>query len=149
MSNARIDALVRKVDENVQGKIGFWQFMVDNRSVTIVTDAKANRMRILVPIIEAKEIDAKMMFRLMQANFDSALDARYSIAKGVLWSAYIHPLTLLDDKTFLAAIGQVVNLAVTYGGSYSSGALIFKGGDSEGLQRRELIDELIKKGLAT
>jgi len=149
MTNARIDSLVRKIDKNVTGKAGYWQFTVDNTSVTIVTDEKADRMRILVPVVEAKELNEKMMFRLLQANFDSALDARYSIAKDVLWSAYIHPLSTLNAKTFLAAIGQVVNLSSTYGGSFSSGALIFKGGDSEDLQRRELIDELIKKGLAT
>lgn len=149
MNNARIDELVRKIDKNVTGKAGFWQFSVENISVTIVTDEKADRMRIIVPIVEAKDLDEKMMFRLLQANFDSALDARYSIAKDVLWSAYIHPLSPLDDKTFLAAIGQVVNLTSTYGGSFSSGVLIFRGGDSGELQRRKLIDELIKKGMAT
>ncbi len=29
----------------------------------------------------------------MQANFDTALDARYAIAKGALWSTFIHPLS--------------------------------------------------------
>ncbi len=149
MTNARIDSLVRKIDKNATGKPGFWRFTVENMTVTIVTDERADRMRIIIPIVDAKELDEKMMFRLMQANFDSALDARYSIAKGVLWSAYIHPLSSLDDKTFLSAIGQTVNLSATYGGSFSSGALIFNGGDSSELKRRKIIDELIKKGMAT
>ena len=65
-----------------------------------------------------------------------------------MWSAYIHPLAALDDEEFLAGVGQTVNLALTYGESYSSGALVFGGGDSNDLQRRELIDELLRKGLS-
>ena len=149
MNNERLEVLIRKIDKDVKGKPGFWRFTVENTVVTVVTDERADRMRIIIPIVEAKELDKKMMFRLMQANFDSALDARYSIAKGLLWSAYIHPLSPLDDRTFLSAIGQSVNLLKTYGSNFSSGALIFKGGDSEGLQRRQLIDELIRKGMAT
>ena len=148
MNNERLDLLIRKIDKNVKGKPGFWRFSVEDTIVTVVTDERADRMRIILPIVEATELDEKMMFRLLQANFDSALDARYSIAKGLLWSAYIHPLSPLDDRTFLSAIGQSVNLLKTYGSKFSSGALIFKGGDSEGLQQRQLIDELIKKGMA-
>ena len=42
----------------------------------------------------------------------------------------------------------LVNLVTTYGTSYSSGLLVFGGGDSQAIQRRELIDELLQKGLA-
>jgi len=38
----------------------------------------------------------------MQANFDSALDARYAIAKGKLWSAFIHPLSELNEEQFFS-----------------------------------------------
>ncbi len=84
----------------------------------------------------------------MQANFDTALDARYAIAKATLWSTFIHPLRSLDDEALLKGLGQVVNLANTFGSTYSSGLLIFGGGDSRGIQEKELIDHLIKKGLA-
>ena len=74
---------------------------------------------------------------MMQANFDSALDARYAVAKGVLWSAYLHPLSTLKADDFVSGLAQVVNLAATYGSTYSSGALTFGGGDSS-----ELINKL-------
>jgi hypothetical protein len=80
---------------------------------------------------------------MLQANFDTALDARYSVAKGVLWSLYLHPLESLSDEQFLASLGQVVNLAASFGTSYSSGGLSFGGGDSS-----ELIQELLDKGLS-
>ena len=35
--------------------------------------------------------------------------------KGVFGAVYIHPLGPLDKDEFLAGIGQVVNLATTYG----------------------------------
>ena len=82
----------------------------------------------------------------MQANFDSALDARYSIAKDIIWGAFIHPLQELKDEEFLSGVGQAVNLALTYGEAYSSGGLIFGGGDSQSLRQRELIDRLLEKG---
>lgn len=149
MNNKQLGVLIKRLDENVKGQPGYWQFKIDEQLVYVITDEKADRMRIIAPITKVEVLKKEELFRLMQANFDSALDARYSIAKGVLWSAFIHPLSPLSDKEFLLGLGQVVNLVATYGTSYSSGALIFQGGDSRGLQRRELIDRLLKKGLVT
>ena len=60
----------------------------------------------------------------------------------------MHPLSSLKDKQFLVSLGQVVNLAVTFGSTYSSGGMIFRGGDSEAIERRKRIEKLIDKGLA-
>jgi len=54
----------------------------------------------------------------------------------LLWSAYIHPLSVLSDHQFIDGLAQTVNLAATYGSTYSSGALIFGGGDSQQEQSR-------------
>ena len=146
MNNQRLGELIKRIDKTVQGKPGFWHFIVEGRDVSVITDERANRMRIIVPIAPAKEISTDKLTRMMQANFDSALDARYSIAKDVVWGAFIHPLKELSDEEFLSGLGQVVNLALTYGEGYSSGALVFGGGDSQSLRRRELIDRLLDKG---
>ena len=147
MSNARLDRLIHRLDEHAVGEPGFWKINLDGQIVTVITDERADRMRIILPVAEAGELGREALYRVMQSNFDSALDARYAIAKDVLWSAFIHPLSVLTDKEFLSGLGQVMNLAASYGTSYSSGALIFRGGDSEQLQRRDLIDRLMKKGL--
>ncbi len=84
--------------------------------------------------------------RVMQANFDSALDARYAVARGVLWSTFIHPLGALEDAEVLSDLGQTVNLALSYGSTYPSGALTFSGGDNSEIERRELIDKLLEQG---
>ena len=146
MNNQRLGELIKRIDNTVQGKPGFWHFIVEGRDVSVITDERANRMRIIVPIAPAKEIPKQKLTRMMQANFDSALDARYSIAKDIVWGAFIHPLKELGDEEFLSGLGQAVNLALTYGDGYSSGALVFGGGDSQSLRRRELIDRLLDKG---
>lgn len=148
MDNQRLEVLISRVGDNVEGRPGFWQFMVEKREVMVITDERANRMRIIAPVISADKISDAEMKRLMQANFDSALDARYAIARGALWSAFVHPLSSLSDKEFLSALGQVINLVATYGSSYASGGLTFNGGDTKSIERRKLIERLINKGLA-
>ena len=73
------------------------------------------------------------MERILQANFDTALDARYAIARNVLWSTFIHPLSSLSDKEFLSGLGQAINIVINYGKSYSSGALSFGGEEVQNL----------------
>ena len=146
MTTSRIDELIKRVDEKAVRQDQLWQLTVAGIGVTVITDEHADRMRIMVPITEASNLDQQILYRLLQANFDSALDARYSIARGVLWSAFIHPLTSLSNPEFLSGLGQTVNLVTTFGTSFSSGALLFRGGDSENLHEKQLIEELLKKG---
>lgn len=148
MSNARIAALLEKLELEVQGGDGNWRFELGERLVMIITDESADRMRVVAPIIPASELSEPQLRRVMQANFDSALDARYAIAKGTLWSTFIHPLGSLSDQEFLLGVGQVVNLVNTFGSSFSSGLLLFGGGDSRGIREQELLEELVDKGLA-
>lgn len=140
MNNEQLEKIIRKIDSKAEGRSGFWRFTVADRELLVITDENANRMRILTGVVEIEELEEERLTRVMQANFDSALDARYAIARGVLWSAFLHPLSTLYERDFVSGIAQVVNLAVTYGGTYSSGAITFGGGDSDGL-----IQELLEK----
>ena len=67
----------------------------------------------------------------MRANFDSALDARYALRDGQLWSVYLHPLPTLTRTDFESGLGQVLSLAHTFGTTFSSGEFRFGGGDAE------------------
>lgn len=148
MNNARLAAVIGRLDENAIGDGGRWRLVVGGRAVMVITDESANRMRIMAHVTAAEALAEGTVMRLMQANFDSALDARYAIAQNTLWSVFLHPLDSLTEHDFIAGLGQVVNLAATFGSSYSSGLLIFRGGDSDALRERELIDELLRKGLS-
>ncbi|MEM6943043.1 MAG: hypothetical protein AAF416_19970 [Pseudomonadota bacterium] len=143
-----IGAIVRRLDEDASGSPDgrMLQFTIRETVLLFVSDPIHNRMRLMTPIKAATELSEEEMLRMSQANFDSALDARYAIARGTLWSVYIHPLKELEETQFIAAIGQVVNAATSFGTSYSSGLLSFGGGDSNALRQRELIDELLKQG---
>jgi len=147
MTPDRMGELIARIDENAESIGSGWTFTVEETQVQLIYDTNADRMRLITPVDQAANLDVDGLERLMQANFDSALDARYAIGRGVVWATFIHPLGALTDEEFLSGIGQTVNLAVTYGSTYSSGALVYGGGDSQDRMRRELIDELLRKGL--
>lgn len=148
MNNVRLHQIIQRLDAEARGEDGYWVLRVEDLEVTVITDEQADRMRILVPIAAVADLQEGVLSRMLQANFDTALDARYAIAKDIVWAVYIHPLRPLQDGEFLSGIGQTVNLALTFGESYSSGALVFRGGDSAGIQRRQLIERLLEEGSA-
>ena len=144
-AQAMIDTALKKIDKDIKRETNVWQFKLGVRQVIVITDPVAERMRIMVPIGDADLLDQELLKRLMQANFDSALDARYAIAQDVLWGTFIHPLTSLDEKGFVSGLAQAIAVADNFGGSFSSGAVVFGGGDSARLQAQELLDLLKKK----
>ncbi len=147
MNNDRMHEILQRVDPNLQGKLGSWLLHHEELPVQVITDENADRMRVIVPIAKVEELNKDDLVRLMQANFDSVLDARYSVANGVVWSAFIHPLSILSDEEFVSGLAQAITAAATFGTTYSSGALIFRGGDSSDEQRK-FYESIIEKGLA-
>lgn len=145
MTSDRLGELILAVDADAESSGPVWSLAVEGLEIAVIYDDSADRMRIIIPIGPADDIPQEELVRLMQANFDSALDARYAIAQDQLWGTYIHPLSELSDDEFLTALGETVNVVLTYGTSYSSGLFIFNGGDSGEIQRRALIDELRNK----
>ncbi|MBY0524216.1 MAG: YbjN domain-containing protein [Gemmataceae bacterium] len=127
MNNRRLDVLIRGAAKPIKGELGYWTFGYKDQVLHCITDEKHNRMRLICPVAEMKDVQEPQLLRCMQANFDSALDARYCVYKEQLWSAFIHPLAELTDHSFLSALDQVATLAHNFGGSYSSGALVFRG----------------------
>lgn len=141
---ARLRDAVKSIDPAAEFMANGALFTVQGLRLTLVFDLRADRMRVVAPVGPAADVSGPELIRLMQANFDSALDARYAIAKDILWSVFIHPLSTLETEEFASGIGQTVNLVTSYGASYSSGALIFGGGDSAEAQRK-LIEDLRDK----
>ena len=144
-AQAMIDVALKKIDKDIKRDTNIWQFTLAKHQVFVITDPIAERMRIMVPIGDAKALDQALLTRLMQANFDSALDARYAVAQDVLWGVFIHPLTSLDEKGFVSGLAQAIAVADNFGSSFSSGAVVFGGGDSTKLQAQELLELLKKK----
>lgn len=142
---ARIRETVRRIDPLAKFSETGAEFSVNGVGLLLVYDINADRLRVIAPVAEAGALTPEELTRLMQANFDSALDARYALAKGYLWAAFLHPLSSLDGPDFGSGVAQTVNLVTTYGTSFNSGIHVFGGGDSLE-EQQELVEELEKKG---
>ncbi len=145
MDMDRMESVIAKIDPDYEREGSVLVFTYSKLEVTLVADATADRMRIVIPIAETAGMNVEVLQRLMQANFDSALDARYAIGQGILWSTFLHRMSSLTVEDFLSGIGQSINIVNTFGTTFTSGELTFGGGDSNEIHR-ELIDELLRKG---
>jgi len=114
-----------KVENNVI------QFSYKGVAMMLIYDTSADRMRMMAPIIETQNLQEGMLEKAMEANYHSALDARYAIFNEVVWSVFIHPLSDLKASFFKSAILQVATARETFGDQYTSGALLFGVGQED------------------
>lgn len=145
MSRDRMSEIVTALDPDAQAMPNGFQLTIDDVPMLIVHDLVANRMRAMVPIRMADGMTPEELERVLQANFDTALDARYALANGRLWAIFIHPFRELERDQLISGLAQTVNIANTYGSLYTGGATQFGRGDSAQLQQ-ELLERLLKKG---
>lgn len=132
--------LVKSFDAEAKVQANLIAFELQDREVLIVFDEKRDRMRAITPVAPASVLSEDILLRMAQANYDSALDARYAVADDLVWSVFIHPLGSLQEEQLISAIAQVVTAAETFGLTYTSGAMVFGGGDSS-----EIHSDLLKK----
>ncbi len=86
----------------------------------------------LAPIIKVTQLEPDHLKILLDANFHTALDARYATSEGMVYSAFIHPLRSLAEEELTSAIHQVASLVRTFGRTFSSTDLVFPGGGDGG-----------------
>lgn len=127
MDQAKMETIVKEIASASKGEKGFVEFIYNEVRMYLVSDVKHNRMRIITPVAEYKTLTPTQIDEMMQANFHKALDARYAVSEGIVYSAYIHPITELTTDQLMFAVHQVANLALTFGNGYTSGALEFGG----------------------
>ena len=127
MTNQKIENILTKVTDSVRGYPGYWEVLYKERQLLCLTDEVHNRMRIISPIIETEALQKELLLDVLTANFHAALDVKYAISQGFLWSVYIHPLKELEDSELESAVNQVVNAADNFGTSFSSTEMIFGG----------------------
>lgn len=92
-----------------------------------IYDESHDRMRIIASIGARGDITDEQFEKAMAANFHTALDARYALNKGILYAAFIHPLSALTKAQVESGLIQTATLAATFGKQYSSGKLTFGG----------------------
>ncbi len=125
MNVDRIRELIVDLDSDAKVDGNVIEFSFANRTLIMVAAPQANRMRIVSGVIEAQELSDDQLLSVLVSNYHLALDARYAVGNGVLFSTYVHPLAELNEELLLSAIRQVANLAATFGSTYTSGELSF------------------------
>lgn len=141
MTPKRLGEIILKIDENAEVGANSYTFTLADRQLFLVYDTNADRMRIISPIFPAANLPEDVETRLLQANYDAVLDARYAIAQDLVWSVFLHRLSSLQEDDFLSGMAQVVTAAETFGTTYTSGAMVFGGGDSNTIHE-DLLDKL-------
>lgn len=127
LDTAKLDGLIKTFIPSITGTPGRWEGVFEGVPVLIMSDDGHNRMRVLSPVARLEALDAAVLQRLLEANFRSALDARYALFRGILWSVFLHPLDSLTKPELRNALQQVVTLVKTTGATYSSTDLSFGG----------------------
>lgn len=145
MTNEKMEKIIKKEAVEVDGQLGNWQLLYGERLVLIITDEKNNRMRVFAPVIAETDLESGQLEKMLEANFHSALDAKYSLYENYVISVFTHPLKELTDDQFIDAMRQVVVLADTFGTSYSSTDLIFGGGNKKSEEEIKKEERLNKK----
>lgn len=131
MNNELLEELLYAQVDSIAGNSGRWEAMYNEVPLIILTDETNDRMRIIAPITEVAKLDQDLLLDCMTANFHSALDVKYAISNGLLWSVFVHPLAALSEEELSSAINQVYAAAVTFGTTFSSTPLLFGGGQTQ------------------
>ena len=124
LSNGKLVDIFEKEAHQLTGETGGWTMIYQNVPIIAVADEAANRMRVFTPIIKEKYIKKGEMKRMLEANFDSALDAKYCIFEGLVISVFTHSMDALTEEQLVDGMRQVVVLADNYGKNYSSTDLV-------------------------
>lgn len=127
MHPKKLYEVISKVADTLTANGQTIQFSYKERPLILVYDENANRMRIISPIIEAKELEEEQLLNMLVANFHSALDVKYALSDEIIWSVFLHPLRELSEWQVLDAISQVHAASLTFGSTYSSTNLVFPG----------------------
>lgn len=125
MSERKVEKVFKKLNLEIEGDEGVWMVNYSERWVLVFADDSADRMRIFTPVISRDEIGSDEWERMLEANFHTALDAKYGLYNEYVISVFSHPLSYLDEFQIISALEQVVNLADTFGSSYASTSILF------------------------
>jgi len=128
MTTSAIGKLLDSYLTELEGEDGFWRGVREEVQVFVLSDDSHDRMRIMAPIGELKELEADVLKMLLEANYDRALDAKYALRGKEVWSVSVHPLATLAPDDFASFIDQVVRLVKNTGSTYASSDLVFGAG---------------------
>ena len=80
MTPERLTDIILAIDPDAAINANGIELTIEDIPVLVVMAPSADRMRAMVPIASVEDVTPEEMNRMMQANFDTALDARYAVA---------------------------------------------------------------------
>ena len=131
MNNEKLETIYASVSDSIVGNPGGWQFFIKEIPIMSITDSNHNRMRIISPIVNSNSVSDELIRAAMVANFHTALDVKYAVSDGILWSVFIHPLKELSEEQVKDAVSQVYHANINFGTTFASTSLSFPGSIQE------------------
>jgi hypothetical protein len=125
MTRARMEMIFADQVDAIMGPPGAIQTQVDGINIYLISDPAHDRMRIMAPFAMVEGLDRRVFDLLLRANFHGTLDARYAVSDGIVYAAFLHPISSLSPELLESALAQVLSLVKTFGTTYSSGVLGF------------------------
>ena len=125
MTQARMEQIFGNQVDAIEGPSGAIRTIVDEVEIYLISDPTSDRMRLLAWVADVNRVDPRIVNVLLQANFYRTLDARYAVSEGIVFSAYLHPISTLSREELISGFDQVLALAKNFGTTYSSGKLDF------------------------
>ena len=107
-------ALAGKTEKLRSPRPGVWHMSVDGVPVLFI--AEPARVRILAPIFSLEKLSSSpdvergLLMRLLQANFDRAVDARYALFGQTVFASVTYTREALAPTDIERFLDQVVNL---------------------------------------
>ncbi|MHC5028226.1 MAG: hypothetical protein ACYTGR_15850 [Planctomycetota bacterium] len=126
-NSAQLDVLLRRLLPDVQGEPGRWAARIDSDiEVYIVADEVGDRMRIMVPVARVDRSEVDLLWVLLLANYDRALDAKYAVYENLVWATWSRRLSWSDAVEVEAAITDVICLARNTGSTFATGDVVYR-----------------------
>ena len=125
MSQAALAEHIVEIAGSAQVSGNVVQFEYAGVAIASVSDATHDRMRLIAAIVRVESLEPAHLAALLVANFHTTLDARYALSEGVVYAAFLHPLSSLSREQLESGIRQVSALFLNFGSTYSSDELIY------------------------
>ncbi len=127
MTQQALHEIIAATGQDVRAEGNLVAFKLRDVPILCVSDPNADRMRFVAPVKRIQDAAPEEVVAALQANFHSALDVRYALSNDMIVVAFLHPLSPLTREQVVSAIAQVASARETFGSTYSSGALTFRG----------------------
>ena len=125
MNVDKLQTIYSTISDSINSRNSSWQFYIKEIPILSIADTNHNRMRIMSPIMDSNNLTNELMQASLVANFHTALDVKYAVSEGILWTVFIHPLKELTEDQVIDAIKQVYSANINFGTSFSSTPLSF------------------------